>query len=107
MHHPAEDAIEKKAWLLFGQDKWAEASAIFEDLLKAHPSSEGALQGEIACLRKQRQFDKALQLLESALQKHPQSIGLLAEKAWLNVDSKHYNEAIDAFKVLLAFSRQN
>jgi tetratricopeptide (TPR) repeat protein len=105
MHHPAENAIEKKAWLLFGQDKWAEASAIFEDLLKAYPSSEGALQGEIACLRKQRQFDKALQLLKGALKKkHPQSIGLLAEKAWLNVDSKHYDAAIYAFKVLLAFS---
>ena len=91
---------ERAAWDLFERGAFAEAQAHFEGILHVDPVNEGALQGKTAALRKQRQYAEGATFLRHALQKRPHAPGLLAERVWLAVDQRKYEEALHALDML-------
>ena len=95
------EMLEQSGWQLFEQNRWAEAELIFKQLLEINRTSEGGLQGRIACLRKLRSFREAESLLQEALQLHPESVGILCERAWLATEQQRYDDAIEAFAAAL------
>ena len=105
--HQHKKNREAHAWELFNAEKWEDALTEFTEVLQSDATSEGSLQGEIACLRKLRKFEAAEKELEGALKHHPTSIGLLAERVWLNVEQKKYSQAIDALKTILCQSTKH
>ena len=96
--------LEADAWKLFNATEWNDALTKFKEVLHIDATSEGSLQGEIACLRKLREFEEAESELKWALKEHPRSIGLLAERVWLNVEQKKFDKAINALRVILGQS---
>ena len=104
-HHKKNQ--EAHAWELFNAQEWQDALTEFAKVLQFDATSEGSLQGEIACLRKLGKFDEAEKELDGALRQHPTSIGLLAERVWVNVEQKKYSQAIDALKTLLSHSTKH
>jgi tetratricopeptide (TPR) repeat protein len=87
-------SLEQQGWKLLEKGSWSEAFAKFDELLHIDPANVGALQGGIASLRKERRFPEAAELLSEALRKRPDSAGILAERVWLNVDQRRYDDAV-------------
>lgn len=104
-HHHTD--LEADAWNLFNAEKWEDALTKFTAVLQLDAARKGGLQGEIACLRKLRKFEEAAKELDEALKQYPQSIGLLAERVWLNVEQKKYNQAINALRAILSQSTKH
>ena len=96
-----EKSLELNGWQLLQEKHWGDAALVFGQLLEINRANEGALQGTIACLRKQGSFSEARSRLREALQLHPDSIGILCERAWLDVEQRRYDDAIDAFGAVL------
>lgn len=99
--------FEEEGWRYLSQihsGHYDQAIAAFDRALAIDNTSEGALQGKTAALRKKRLFDQTSQLLTRALQIHPHSMGLLSERAWTYYEQGDYAKAIDAFSDILTLS---
>lgn len=97
-------ALEKKGWAHLEACEYDAAATAFEQALAIDASSEGALQGLVAALRKKRLFARAHEVLDTALDIHPRSIGLLSERGWLYFEQNEYANAVRAFSEILEFA---
>jgi tetratricopeptide (TPR) repeat protein len=99
--NPDLKALEQSGWLRFENREYDLAISDFDQALGLDETTEGALQGKIASLRKKRAYSEAASSLRQALALHPRSIGLLSERGWLHYERREYAEAISAFDEVL------
>jgi tetratricopeptide (TPR) repeat protein len=95
------ERLEEQGWACFVASQYDAARAKFEQALVIDKTSEGALQGMVASLRKKRLFQQAGELLRTALALHPYSIGLLSEQGWVYFERRDYANAVEAFSEIL------
>jgi tetratricopeptide (TPR) repeat protein len=94
-------SIEAKGWNYYNQKKYAESIAIWDEVFQIDQNNIAAYQGKIACFRKMHNFVDASELLRKALEFHPSHIGILSERAWLYLEQKKDDAAINAFDEVL------
>jgi tetratricopeptide (TPR) repeat protein len=99
--------IEDEGWKYFTQGAHDLSIKSWDELFDKEADNIAAFQGKIACLRKKHNFTGAKQLLDKALISHPRHLGILCERAWLNLDQKQYDAAIDSFNKVLAVEYKN
>lgn len=100
-------SIEEKGWNYSIQGEYDKSIEIWDELFLKENNNIAAFQGKIACLRKKHNFISATQLLEKALEIHPSHLGILSERAWLFLDQRKYDAAIEAFDEVLKLNYKN
>jgi tetratricopeptide (TPR) repeat protein len=99
--------LEEQGWRYLSEKSYDIALGIFNKIYAIDNENIAAIQGRIACYRKKGDYNKALLLLENALIKYFTEPGILSEKAWIHLEQKEYEEAINAFKELLRIKKDD
>jgi tetratricopeptide (TPR) repeat protein len=100
---PSQDvkSLEANGWDFLAKEDYDAALTAFGQVFKSDPSNVAAFQGTVAAYRKQRDFARAEGLLAKALLTHPNQPGILAERFWLELARRRYDEALAALDDVL------
>jgi tetratricopeptide (TPR) repeat protein len=102
--HTRHDNVKKweqEGWDALKAENFAKAIQAFDEVFRLDPKNVAAYQGTTAALRKQGKLAEAESLLAAARADHPKHPGILAERAWLSLARKDYDQAIQAFDARL------
>lgn len=91
----------ERGWLYFDQMQYDEAIETFEEILKADPHDESALQGQIASLRMKGHYAEATKLANKALSHQSRSPGIYSERGWISFEQGYYEKAEADFNKVL------
>jgi tetratricopeptide (TPR) repeat protein len=108
--HPGSadlESLRNRGWRLLDEKRYDEAIEAFAQVFQRDRLDVAAFQGTIAAHRKKRSFAAAEELLAEALHAHPRHPGILSERAWLDLEQKRYDAAIEAFSEVLAIDGKN
>jgi tetratricopeptide (TPR) repeat protein len=94
--------LENLGWQQLSDNNYDGALKTFSKVLELEYPNEAGFQGKAAALRKKGLFTIADQVVQEGLQHFDESKGLLSEIAWLNLETKNNDKAIEAFEKIIS-----
>jgi tetratricopeptide (TPR) repeat protein len=106
--HPKSVGILcERAWLDYGQKKYAEAIKDFEAVLRIHKKDPELFSWNISLLRAEHRFEEAERQLNEALKLFRNNYSLMIELGWLRFYTNRFEEAAVVFEDILRVHTDN
>jgi tetratricopeptide (TPR) repeat protein len=100
--HPGHPGIlSERAWIFLEQNKYDDAIAAFDGVLKVDPRNDNVWLWKIALLRNRGRFDEAGPALAAAEKLFPDSLRLRNERGWLHFHQRQQDQALAIFDRVL------